>query len=109
MHESCHQVLAIKSVHYPAMSRNGVCKILQEKKTNKHISKFSKITCYKISICKCLLDITDFKENTLLLDFPIKYKGFPGGSDSKESTHNAGDGSIPELGRSPGGEHGNPL
>ena len=29
--------------------------------------------------------------------------GFPGGSDSKESTYNAGDlGSIPGLGRSPG-------
>ena len=36
--------------------------------------------------------------------------GFPGGSDSKESTCNAGDlGSIPRLGRSPGGGHGNPL
>ena len=36
--------------------------------------------------------------------------GFPGGSDSKESTCNTGDlGSIPELGRSPGGGHGNPL
>ena len=36
--------------------------------------------------------------------------GFPGGSDSKESTYNAGDlGSIPGLGRSPGGGHGNPL
>ena|SRR5574340_1023599 len=35
---------------------------------------------------------------------------FPGGSDSKESTYNAGDLSlIPGLGRSPGGEHGNPL
>ena len=35
---------------------------------------------------------------------------FPGGSDGKESTHNAGDlGSIPELGRSPGGGHDNPL
>ena len=35
---------------------------------------------------------------------------FPGGSDGKESTCNAGDlGSIPRLGRSPGGEHGNPL
>ena len=33
-----------------------------------------------------------------------------GGSDSKESACNAGDlGSIPELGRSPGGGHGNPL
>ena len=36
--------------------------------------------------------------------------GFPGGSDSKESTCNEGDlGSIPGLGRSPGGGHGNPL
>ena len=36
--------------------------------------------------------------------------GFPGGSDGKESTCNVGDlGSIPRLGRSPGGGHGNPL
>ena len=36
--------------------------------------------------------------------------GFPGGSDSKESAHNVGDlGSIPGLGRSPEGGHGNPL
>ena len=35
---------------------------------------------------------------------------FLGGSDSKESTCNAGDlGLIPGLGRSPGGGHGNPL
>ena len=35
---------------------------------------------------------------------------FPGDSDGKESTCNAGDlGSIPGLGRSPGGGHGNPL
>ena len=35
---------------------------------------------------------------------------FPGGSGFKEPTCNAGDpGSIPELGRSPGGRHGNPL
>ena len=33
---------------------------------------------------------------------------FPGGSDSKESSCNAGElGSIPGLGRSPGGGHGN--
>ena len=37
-------------------------------------------------------------------------KGFPGGSDDKESTCNAGDlSSIPGLGRSPRGGHGNPL
>ena len=36
--------------------------------------------------------------------------GFPGGSDGKESICNAGDlGSIPGLGRYPGGEHSNPL
>ena len=36
--------------------------------------------------------------------------GFPGSSDGKESACNVGDpGSIPGLGRSPGGGHGNPL
>ena len=36
--------------------------------------------------------------------------GFPGSSASKESACNAGDpGLISELGRSPGGGHGNPL
>ena len=36
--------------------------------------------------------------------------GFPGGSNCKEPTCNAGDlGLIPELGRPPGGGHGNPL
>ena len=35
---------------------------------------------------------------------------FPGGSDGKESSCNAGDlGLIPGLGRSPEGGHGNPL
>ena len=36
--------------------------------------------------------------------------GVPGGSNGKESTCNAGDmGSVPVLGRFPGGGHGNPL
>ena len=39
--------------------------------------------------------------------------GLPGGSVGKETAYNAGDardmGSIPGLGRSPGGGHGNPL
>ena len=36
--------------------------------------------------------------------------GFPGASDGKESACNVGDqGSIPGLGRSLGGGHGNPL
>ena len=38
------------------------------------------------------------------------FLGFPDGSDSKVSTCNAGDlGSIPGLGKSPEGGHGNPL
>ena len=38
------------------------------------------------------------------------YLGFPGGSDGKEFTYDAGDlGSIPGLGRSPGEGNGNPL
>ena len=42
--------------------------------------------------------------------FSFIMKGFPGGSDSKESACNAGDlGSIPGSGRSPGGGHGHPL
>ena len=37
-------------------------------------------------------------------------QGFPGSSEGKETTCNAGDlGSIHGLGRSPGGGHGNPL
>jgi len=37
-------------------------------------------------------------------------EGFPGGSGSKEFACNVGDlGSIPGLGRYPGGGHGNPL
>ena len=36
--------------------------------------------------------------------------GFPGGSEGKDSTCNAGDlGSIPRSGRSPEEENGNPL
>ena len=45
-----------------------------------------------------------------LIKSRIRLLGFPGGSDSKESTCNVGDlGSIPGLGRSPGEGHGNPL
>ena len=40
----------------------------------------------------------------------ISTRGFPGGSDSKESACNSGDlGSIPESRRSPEGGRGNPL
>ena len=48
--------------------------------------------------------------NVLLNLVLVFYWGFPGGSDGKESTCSARDlGSIPGLGRSHGGGHGNPL
>ena len=44
------------------------------------------------------------------IDINRENKGFPSGSDGKESAYNAGDqGSIPGSGISPGGGHGNPL
>ena len=40
----------------------------------------------------------------------VRLQGFSSGSDKKESACNAGDlGSIPVLGRAPGGGHGNPC
>ena len=45
-----------------------------------------------------------------ILQFFFFNTGFSSGLDGEESACNVGDlGSIPGLGRSPGGEHGNPL
>ena len=57
-------------------------------------------------------DITWLTEVHLIkaMVFPVVVMGFPGGSDGKESSCNAGDpGSIPGSGRSPGEGNGNPL
>ena len=66
-----------------------------------------------------LLSITGFEHTSqcwltiaspLLLKIYFQISGFPSGSDDKESACSAEDlGSIPGLGRSPGGGHGNPL
>ena len=51
-------------------------------------------------------------EEDLKLNIIFNYNlwGFPGSSDDKESTCNAGDpGLIPGSGRSPGERNGNPL
>ena len=51
--------------------------------------------------CTQLSDWTELNTPTM---------GFPGGLDGKESACNVGDlGLIPDLGRSPGGGHGNPY
>ena len=55
-----------------------------------------------------MLTLSQKREDLLLVS--IFLKGFPGGSDRKESACNEGDpGSIPGSGRSPGEGNGNPL
>ena len=57
-----------------------------------------------MSLC---LSIT---ENAILTVLLIDDRGFPGGSEVKASAWNVGDpGSVPELGRFPVEENGNPL
>ena len=42
--------------------------------------------------------------------YSFMFQGFPGGTVVKKPPAKVGDpGSIPGLGRTPGGEHGNPL
>ena len=55
------------------------------------------------------LDMTEVTQHTCA-ESSNESKDFPGGSDSEESACNEGDlGSIPGLGRSPGGGNCNPL
>ena len=50
---------------------------------------------------------------TIIIEHLLRVRGFPGGASGKEPPANTGDtrdaGSIPGLGRSPGGGHDNPL
>ena len=61
------------------------------------------------------LTVTSHSHLSLVVIYspPIVPMSFPGGSGGKDLPANAGDirdvGSIPELGRSPGGGHDNPL
>ena len=67
--------------------------------------------CYTLTV-KVKFQKSKQKKTFLILIKTIGYihMGFPSGSDDKESAYSVGDlGLIPELGRSPGGGHGNPL
>ena len=57
-----------------------------------------------------LLQLQKFKRNIVFNLRSISFRGFPGGSDGKESAYNAGHpGLIPGLGRSPGEGNGHPI
>ena len=62
------------------------------------------VSCYLLA-CKKLVSLL----RAFLRPY-CKFGGFPDGSDGKESACSVGDlGSVPGLGRSPGGGNGNPL
>ena len=76
-----------------------VMKVLKRKKPDIHLAFFFSQCCIFLSV--------EALRNAL------RGKGFLGGTSGKDPAANAGDvrdkGSIPRLGRSPGGENGNPL
>ena len=83
----CHQISLSWSIclEYPAHSSLTLCSALYLFDSSDH----------HLAFCMCLL---------------VYLHCFPGGLEGKESACNAGDqGSIPELGRYPGEENGNPL
>ena len=60
--------------------------------------------------CSGLLENKVCKADSGERTLTVQWMGFPGVSDNKGFACNAGDlGSIPGLGRSSGGGHGNPL
>ena len=78
---------------------------------------FKLLGCYQDSDVKCFpYDMCFVKVSFFPLSIIFGFVlflaglGFPGSSDGKEYTCNAGDlSSVPGLGKSPGGGHGNPL
>ena len=74
-----------------------------------HIATVCQVSLWAVVLKpRCNIGITwDALEST---DTYWYYRGFPGGSVVKNPPANAGDeGSVPGLGRSPGGGNGNPL
>ena len=76
-----------------------MCTISQKDNINKQLSNFFWSHFFN-----------HYSAKPLTLAILMHLKGFPGGSNGKESAHHVEDlGSIPGLGRYPEGGHGNPL
>ena len=72
-------------------------------------SLFSYPSFFSLSVSPTLFPLSSFFFFLFLVDFAFQL-GFPSSSAGKESSCNVGDlGSIPGLGRSSGGGHGNTL
>ena len=89
-----------KEIESPPPQASGGTEMVPWARNSAHSSKLSSQIClsfpHQIGLDICLS-----------FYWPL---GFPGGLDSRESACNVEDpGSIPWLGRSPGGGHGNPI
>ena len=75
---------------------------------NSRLLKQEEMHSWPLPSLSCVASISALHKLGQSYSWVIGALGFPGGSGGKESTCNAGDlGSIPGLGRSPGGRHGN--
>ena len=74
-----------------------------------HFQRISTVKGHLSHPCRCYPDLIRAPHSWRKIESYTK-KGFPGGSDGKESACNAGDpGSMHGSGRSPGEGNGNPL
>ena len=72
--------------------------------------KESEYICMHVYMCVCNIYMFVYMSVIYIYIFIFIYIGFPGGSDGKESTCNAGDlGLFPGLGSSPTEGNGYPL
>ena len=97
---SCSDIGSLCGLLSPANQRQLQCSLQQDTYYNWNGTEIGATPANPLNGrgCPCT------KENTHVLD------AFPGGSESKESTRNAGDpGSVPGLGRSPGEGNGSPA
>ena len=110
-----HFPLQSKGLMFLSKRRHGPFVARIETVLNGHflpyMTQWKQHTGLKLCISHCQLWPQGLVYTQLLyLPWSVLELGFPGGSDGKESACNAGDlGSIPGLGRPPGGGPGNPL
>ena len=93
-------------MNLPAMWETRVQSIIWEDTLEKGMATYSSILAWRIP----WTDEPGRLQSIELQRAGHDFGGFPDGLDGKESACNVGDpGSVPGLGRSPGGGYGNPL
>ena len=108
----CFSVSWVKGLTLCEFGNKKHCWNLKETTTTKHLKLdviYHQYSCELSKVRMCYEPITVYIASCVSWVSRLTL-GFPGGSDHKESACRAGDlGSIPGLGRSPGGGNGNSL